>query len=761
MQSKIYVIAAVIGVLLVAGCAGEHEYTVGQRFLELKQYEEAVAHAEKAVEEDSSNKKYRALLDAARKAAAESEYNRGLFFYGKNQIGEALDAFRKAIKYDPGFEDARRAYESAAKRRDIISKVLTEIPALMAAGRPDEALKKVIEVQPYSADFPGIRKLKAKALQQSTVLHIKRGNVSLKNGDYENARTEFQIALNRSPGSPLAVEGLSKTMARIKAAGLVAQGKKLIDQGRFAQGYAKFDEALRIVPGYPDAVKARVEAGSRWAKALCDEARALEKKGGFDNLAEALRRWERAGALAEPPSDLDGHIAALKKTLAGEFAHRGRQYEELGQEYLGLALVNYLMALHCNPGQAELSRKVVSLKEAFDKRRAFYIDIRSADESSKGASFSKQLTQTLKKTVISSGIKDLYVVAPYNRLGMPTGLSEERGLAGRRLTIFTSLLSEDVIVKGSNKPETVRSYYKIGTRNVPNPQYAKARQNVADLESREIQAKHDYEDALADYRNADPADKEALWGEVETYRQDYEDAEDDTAKARKVLANTDEWIEQEVTQPYNYTVYTVTMEAKVEVGISVADPDTGAYKDLETISGTSKAQDTYNEGVQATDTRGVEVDPKELPTKSELLISARADAAQKTVAWLKGILTELSMQYYERAKQAAEIGNIEGAAEYYYAFYLCAPDKHSPKALEAIEYVRNQTHLITPDERTPPVPERLRRPGGPDGGSLCSVSTLVFSGWPVGNPENAELAAHTAHVRIAAFRMPADFVGVF
>ncbi|MCD6405445.1 MAG: hypothetical protein J7M19_06435, partial [Planctomycetes bacterium] len=197
-------------------------------------------------------------------------------------------------------------------------------------------------------------------------------------------------------------------------------------------------------------------------------------------------------------------------------------------------------------------------------------------------------------------------------------------------------------------------------------------------------------------------EQEALWEEVEAQRQEYEDAEDDTIEARKVLADTDEWVEEEVTQPYNYTVYAVTMEAKVEVGISVADPDTGAYKDLETMSGTTEAKDTYNEGVQATDTEGVEVDPKDLPTQSELLLGARADAAQKTVDWLKGTLAELSMQYYERAKQAQEIGNIEGAAEYYYAFYLCAPDKRSARAVEAIEYVRNQTHLITPDERKPP-----------------------------------------------------------
>ena len=44
----------------------------------------------------------------------------------------------------------------------------------------------------------------------------------------------------------------------------------------------------------------------------------------------------------------------------------------------------------------------------------------------------------------------------------------------------------------------------------------------------------------------------------------------------------------------------------------------------------------------------------------------------------------------------------EGAAEYFYAFYLSVPNKLSPEAIEAIEYVRNQTHLITPQERRPP-----------------------------------------------------------
>jgi len=687
---------------LAAGCAGQQDYARGRHYFQLEQYEEALKAARAAVEKNPSNKEYRAFLQQVRETAARDEYNRGLFLYSRNQLSQSIAAFEKAIQFDPEFDQARQAYLSVKQRRDLVAEVVAGIPALLNEGKPDEALGRIAEIQAYAGEFPKIRDLRTRALENSTVLHAKRGTLALQEGAFKEAATEFQIALNRTPGYSPAVDGLSRANAEIKAASLVEEGRALTAQGRYSQAFDKLKEALGIVPGHHAATEALADIRNLWSRALYEEGLALEKAGGFDNLAEALRRYERAGSLAVVTPDLEQRIEALKAALAPQFKLRGQQYEELGRDYHGLALINYQMSLHCDPTQVELARKAVQMKEAFDNRRAFYIDIRAEGASSVGSSFSKQLAQTLKQAVIASGIKDLYVVAPYGDAGSASALAEQRGLAGRHLTIFTSLLSEPVTVRGENKPEVVRSTYRVGTRYVPNPQYDAARRALVEAKARENEVQQDFDRLLSEFRRADEDEQDLILDDLEFQRSLLEDAKDATIEAERALANTPEETEQEVFQPYDYLVYTVTMEAKVEVSLEVADPYKGATRTLEVITGVAKAEDTYTEDVQPTDSEGVEHDPRDLPTESELLEAAREDAAAKAVDWLKSVLSELSLQYYNRARELEELGNVEGAAEYYYAFYISAPDKDSPRAREALEYVKKQTHLIMPSQGNSP-----------------------------------------------------------
>jgi hypothetical protein len=266
------------------------------------------------------------------------------------------------------------------------------------------------------------------------------------------------------------------------------------------------------------------------------------------------------------------------------------------------------------------------------------------------------------------------------------------------------VLSETPLVTGQNKPQVMRSQYKVGTRWSLNPAYETARQGLADAEatlSDVGQRFHDSEDAL---RLATPAGQPAAAADFEFERRRTYDEEDKVTAARKALAATPSQIEEEVYQPYDYKVFSVTMQAKVEVSLEMGDPDTGASKSLDVISGTASAESKYNEGVLATDSAGITVAAQNLPTESELMAEARKNAATNAVEWLNKSLGQLSIQYYQRGKDLADIGNTEGASEYYYAFYLSTPDKQSAEARTAIEYVRAHTHLITDDETQSPNP---------------------------------------------------------
>lgn len=698
-------LAVCAALILAAGCAGENEYVIAHRlYTQLQQYDEALKHAEEAVRLNPGSEKYQALVADIKTSVARAEYKKGLQYRDRGQLSQALLAFDKAMKYDPHFEEARREYEAVSSRGISLKAKLSAIRKLTAAGRPDEALVLIKEVEPFVRDFPEVRGLKTRAEQASTILHTKRGNLALHDGDFEQARKEFEIARSRTAGYEPAIEGLRKALSQIKAARLTAEGTALLEEKQYARAHAKFEEAMLAVPGHPGARDALLETRRLWARALYEQGRLLEAKGDFESMAEALRNYERAGSLTERFNELDNRIEALKKALAGEFLRRGRQYQELGADYLGLALVNYQMSLYCDPTQVELSREVISLKEMFDNRRAFYIDIRLTNDSSATASyFGRQLTQALKRAVVSSGIKDLYLVAPFDRDEPASSGAPLEGLAGRHMTIFVTSVGEDAVVKDEDKPEVVRSTYRLGSREVQNPAYQQARQSLAAAEAQETRVRQDILRLRRDLETATtPEEEESIRAQILDEQLRLEDSLDSTSEANTALANTVQFLQEDVTQPYDYLVYTVTMEAKVEVGLEVADPQRRAVTELESIAGTAEASDTYNQGVEATDTTGTEFDPRELPTKSELVAGARADAAEKAVNWLKeSLLADLAKRYYEKALEQQEAGNIEGAAEYFYAFYLSAVDKSTAEAQQAISYVRNQTHLLTADERKP------------------------------------------------------------
>jgi hypothetical protein len=288
-----------------------------------------------------------------------------------------------------------------------------------------------------------------------------------------------------------------------------------------------------------------IEAASLWAKSLYAQARALEEKGGFEDLAEALRLFERAGALTERFAGLDERILALKKALAGEFLKRAEQYQQLGDEYVGLALVNYKMALHCDPSLVAASRQAAEVKAAFDKKRAFFIDIRSADQSSAGTSFAKQLGQKLNETVLSSGIEDVFLLAPYEGATLSTATGASGGLAGRKMTIFTSVLSENVLTAGQNKPQIMRSRYKVGTRWAPNPDYADAKKLLAAAEDEErdaFQRRTNADDALSIATT--PEEHDAAESDLQFATRLLFDAQDKVSNARTAAAAAPEQVEE-------------------------------------------------------------------------------------------------------------------------------------------------------------------------------------------------------------------------
>ena len=97
--------ATLAGTLLVLltlfGCAGKRAYHAGEEFALHKQYDEAVASYQQAVEKNPERSKYRMRLIEVRSQAAQAHLVRGRELLAAGKRSEALLELRKATSYDP------------------------------------------------------------------------------------------------------------------------------------------------------------------------------------------------------------------------------------------------------------------------------------------------------------------------------------------------------------------------------------------------------------------------------------------------------------------------------------------------------------------------------------------------------------------------------------------------------------------------------------------------------------------------------------
>ncbi|MEA2600510.1 MAG: ral secretion pathway protein [Acidobacteriota bacterium] len=144
---------------LLAGCTSHQAYRQGEIASQLGNWDEAVLHYMKAVEDDPGNLSYKAGLIRAKIKASQYHFEKGKDFEKANVIERALVEYQQAVQLDPTnqyakaqLEHVHRAY--LAQRQNKGYETIEQMKQKSRGARPQPPVLNPRSDKPISLEFP-------------------------------------------------------------------------------------------------------------------------------------------------------------------------------------------------------------------------------------------------------------------------------------------------------------------------------------------------------------------------------------------------------------------------------------------------------------------------------------------------------------------------------------------------------------------------------------------------------------------------------
>ena len=134
-SGKLRAAAAIMAVLVLAGCANNRAYRRGEQAADAQQWDEAVEYYRQALQNAPDKPEYKIALERAMQAAGSFHIARGRTYETEGRPDEALREYRRAIEYDP-------SNRSVAARAAELDRELRE---RLEASRPRPAIDAMRE----------------------------------------------------------------------------------------------------------------------------------------------------------------------------------------------------------------------------------------------------------------------------------------------------------------------------------------------------------------------------------------------------------------------------------------------------------------------------------------------------------------------------------------------------------------------------------------------------------------------------------------
>lgn len=507
--------------------------------------------------------------------------------------------------------------------------------------------------------------------------HIKDGDAAYDMGKYEVALTEYERALSRRPSS----EEAQLRVADAKSAMIAVYTDEVRELMRGGDYMAAVDVYVALEQRLPDAgpvyqLGDEVVATLRLTANAAAEQR--EWAEALDLLMLAYDHFRDARGALE--ADLDG----IKRAWATSLAEVARAAEIAGHE--GDALLLYAKASELIALPEYVSKKD-ELAGRLILTRAYGVRL-----DAKGPAASPVVERLVNARTPQNVV---FLVGEGGSRAADDGVIV-RALAGVELGRARFDKSRSRYTKSKE--------YKSGTRQVPNPAYARVLRDIHDAKRDVLDEERDVageQRDLQDEQNRLSREKpgtsayDSQQRDVERAQDNLERAQEELFRARERvlsfeqrLADTPQTVEEDVYSTLDYEVITHTVRGSLAVRGRVEHPDARERVPFELVAGVSASDDTH----PAYPIASVMSDPLQLPTNASLEAHLYGQAAQFVFTAVNQSLQVWRRQILEEAFESDDEGH---RVHLYVEYVLLDPTEVDPQVIAEIARLRGVPDAVS------------------------------------------------------------------
>ncbi|MHC4227287.1 MAG: tetratricopeptide repeat protein [Planctomycetota bacterium] len=681
--------------LFLAGCAHEQAYKRGARLSRQGQYDKAIEELEKAVALAEESGKYDAAQQYRQKLE-EVKLEAGRFYYSKAEeqfaqadLGAARDFIERCIRYYPQDQTYREFRQRLNKAISDAGQLRAEALSLAEQKRWGAAVERIEEALQLYRTLPGgqadLRQIKERAYRY----YLGRAQDRLRRNDLEGAEAEAQSALAYRDTGSEAKEVIQTVKDRHEAIRLVANGRRLLEQGDCEEALRLLERADRLYSSHVELpgllIRAKRAVCDRWL----DQGRRAMDTGEY---AGALRLFQKSRDLLNGYGGVSALLADARSHLAEVHLRASRNYLRDGMP--GCGVLHAVAAMGYQPDSSEAGRQLRQCESQTRQEVRYTIALagfRAPPRHRAVAGILESaalvhLTRMRPSNVAVVERVDLHSVLDELDLNTTNRFdSRFRTHAGRLhgvdALIMGQLFDSRVAVEGGFTGHG-ESVYQDGFRPEPNPDYLRAADEADAALNRLKRARARLAEAqarLARYEHAHPDDAEAMArkrrarADVAEARQRLTNAATNLGIAQVRLAATprDVMVPNMVT--HQYPIETITKTAKVSCMLKMVDTATGEVILAERVEGRHAQSDRV---VQADPGRNVPGDPLELPDGQTMLDEAADSAIDRLRQSLTMACRRHGHRFVVQMRRAETAGDTVRAADNSIKYLFAHPVRH-------------------------------------------------------------------------------------
>jgi hypothetical protein len=601
---------------------------------------------------------------------------------GYLQLAAAKVHLEQLLEVRPDYAPVLNLRREIAAEEQKLETAIATAETLSSSARYDDALYWLRPYISFASELPRVNAVVNAAYKH----HFDNGQKMAARQDWEQAIAEFHKASTIRPDSKEADAALNDAKVQLSARYDQQAANLALLQSNDYASKNQIVEAYNVLADLPDKQRALVapqlsalsnsyvSAAPRRAQKLQEAHLPIKGRADEDAVREACVLLDRASSISGDPAItlkrdfLSNKISAYYLDQANRYLDKpsgsgagvGWLYLKEAQRY-GVTNLN------------NLKDRMAQYTSLYQRRSRVSVGIMLRDQTSRSDShgFAEQLADAIANGLESSGASIEVVRKPAEAVD---ALQPNFMLVGEVL--------DHRVVKNANL-ETPPSKYRAGTHEIKNPAWLQAKSDYESAQQQLAAAQRALADAQSQHKK-----KDIVAAANDAMQQAQKHADD----LRNKVDTTDRDRVEAVVEPYHYTKKTIELNASIELTFRLNDRSgnivgqpIGVHKDNRKSA--VVLQDVKPEDTDGITNQGVE------PDESQFLTDLEIEARNAMVKAVREKAAELPANVLQEARNRAQNGDADGAAEQYIMYMNSTPETSSPERDEAAKFLRDRFNL--------------------------------------------------------------------